>query len=342
NEYLRRLIFRYVKDMGRIPSEVLIGLGSHFTFNEIVTIRRIRPHPADLLRKDEFDGIIQEFLATSSLKTVGGSQYALAHLLPFRVMLDGYYLETTERQVRGKTIEMVIFATYARDEFWRALGKIQSMFGGLDMRFISNQAALAASLITVLGVRDALIVKIGSNITEVSLLGEGALLATGQFVKGGDAVTSAIAKELGISHADAERIKRQWEKTILPPKTSVSVREAMRHGAEEWLGELTAFLKHEERFLLPERIYILGGGARLKVLQHALEDHLWYGDLTFLEKLDIQLLEAEAIASRIFANTSSVLQGPEEVALAALASRVHHSALALFPYIVTPIASIQA
>lgn len=321
-EYLRRLFFQYLKVIGRVPDEILMGLGNHFTFNEIVTERRARERPGEAIRPEELQEMLNDFMEAHREKVIGAKRFALAHLMPFRITADGYQLNALSRHSRGRIIEIALLATYAWSEYWEALVGLRSLLGGLQLTFISNQAAIAAALISVLNVRDALIVKIGAKITEVSLLGEGAMLWTGQFESGGDNFTTAVAERLKMDRRDAERLKRQWGQVSLPASSARRVQEALLAAGEQWLGKLVEFLKCDECSLLPERLYLLGGGARLEAVREALTSQPWYQDLTLLERLKVTRLDAEEFSGTLFRHTSPPLSGPEETALAAVVMRI--------------------
>lgn len=329
SEHLRRLIFQYLREIGHVPDGILIGLGNHFTFNEMAVVRSERHTPEMVVRERELQELLANFLETHRTKVLGGRGYTLAHLMPFRIEIDGYPVETLSRETRGRVIEITLFATYADEAFWKMLYGLRSVLGGLELRFISDQAAVAAALVAVLGIHDALIIKIGARISEVSLLGDNAIRYTGQFESGGDDITTALATRLKISRSDAERMKRQWGSTQLPEATHVALSDTLRAAAARWAEQLVKLLKSEEKFSVPERVYLLGGGTRLALIRDALSSLPWFNELTFLESLDIRHLGAEDIASAIFRNTVLPLSGPEEVSLAALAYRLssHHGAI---------------
>lgn len=320
-EYLRNVFLEHIRELGQTPSSILVGLGNHFTFNEMTTVVHRRDHPLSPLQVNEFPAILRTFVDEHRAKTIDRRPYLLAHVMPFQISVDGYALESLAPDTRGQIIEITLFATYAEERFWLTISELRSVHGGLDIRFISNQAAIASALVSVLGIHDALTIKIGAKITEVSLLADDAIRFTGQFDKGGDDVTRTIAERLNIPRRDAERMKRQWE-TMLPVKTArTTLEDAVRAPVAGWVETLVELLKSEERFVLPERVMLLGGGARLGAIREVLMSASWFDQLTFLERLDIELLRAETLAAGLFGNSELPLSGPEDVALASLAIR---------------------
>lgn len=322
SEHLRRLIFEYIKGAGKVPDHMLIGLGSHFTFNEIATARVTRKHPRDAIHPSELHDIVNDYLDKHRTAVIGSSLHALVHLMPFRITVDGYRVDVIADNTTGRDLEISLFATYALNSYWEALWRIKSLWGGIDLGFISDQDAIASALVSALNVYDALIVKIGAKKTEVSILGEGVILFTGQFDVGGDNFTQALAHRLSIKRDEALRIKEQLDTAALPDKTAEAAREALNSTASLWLAELVKLLKNQESSVLPKLVYLLGGGARLKAIEEAISTRPWYDELTFVKSIEVKRLEAQDFAAKIFRNTAVPLTGPEEVSLAALAMRL--------------------
>ena len=322
---LRALFFRHVRELGRVPSSTLIGLGNHFTVNEMAVPGQERQRPREPLRESEIRSLLSQFHRTHAAKTSRGRTYALVHVMPFRVLIDGYPVTVLTAETRGRRLEVALAATYALDAYWRMLSNLRSFLGGLSLRFMANQTAIAAAVVRHLKASDALLVKVGARITEITLLGDGIVLRTGQFNSGGDGISAAIAQRLGISQTEAERIKRQWDETILPGPSRAAAASAIAQAVGRWRDELVGFLHAEERFSLPERVLLLGGGAKLAALGQALAAEPWWRDLTFLDAVSVQTLDAAAIAAKVFGNTAPRLGGPEEVALASIAARILHS-----------------
>ena len=322
--HLRRILSQYVKGIRAVPTGIVIGLGSSFAVNDIRTVRRERPKPENAVEPEEIRGILDGFIATETERTINGEQHALAHLMPFRVTLDGYPIHAVSPTTAGRILEVQIFATYVPSALWARLAGLRALWGGMPIRFISDQAAIAAVVITLMNVPDAALIKIGARVTEVTLLADGGIPLTGRFARGGDDVTRAIAARLRMSDADAERIKRQLGATELPRDTLAAVTGIVTGEVEIWLANLVQFFKDNQRMILPDRVYLYGGGAGLALLRQRLAAKAWYHDLTFRDELGVMPLTAEDIPGLRFRNAVSPVRGPEEVALAALIHRADH------------------
>ena len=324
DEYLRRILSDYVKRIRTVPAQIVIGLGSSFAVNVIRTVRRERLKPESAVAPEELKDILDSFMRTDAERTVDGETFALAHLMPFRVTLDGYPIHQVSTETSGRILEVEIFGTYAPSALWTRLAGLRALFGGVPIRFISDQAAIAAAMITLMNIADAALIKVGARATEVSLLVDGGIPLTGSFARGGDDVTRAIAARLRVPDADAERIKRQFGAIELPAGTHAAVAEVATTEVEHWLADLVRFFKDNQRTVLPDRVYLYGGGAGFAPLRRAMTETPWYRDLTFHEHITTGLLAAEDIPGLKFRNAVSPVRGPEEVALAALIHRANH------------------
>ena len=319
---LHRILSGYIRRIGRVPDATLIGLGNHFTFNETAVASKNRSDPDAPIRAGELSAVFSSFRQEHRERIVSGARYRLVHLMPFRIRVDGYPLEALSSRSRGRRIEIPLFATYAKLDYCSSLSSLRAVLGGVRSAFISNQAALAATLMTYFALDEALIIKIGAKITELSLIGQGAILITGQFDRGGDDVTRAIARALGVDQKSAERIKCQWGHTRLPERAHDAVSAAVAGEAERWLEAFSHFLRQHRRPLLPSQVFLVGGGARLAAIRRLLGTRPWHRGLTIHEALHVQVLDAARISRRIFRNTQPPLGGTEEVALAAIAGRL--------------------
>lgn len=323
---LRDVLVRTARRIGRAPSAVLIGLSSRFAFNETTTVHRRRERPDALVRVEEIAAMLSAFRRERAERASGTKHYHLACVSPLRVLVDGYTADALTGTTRGRTIELVLFATYALAPYWTSLLGLRALWGGMELNVMADQAAIAAALISGLGEHAALLVTIGARATEVSLIDRDIIRMNGRFDLGGEAVTQAIAGAMGISRRDAERIKRQWGRAILPPRAARTAAAAISGAAGAWLEDLVRFLE-SGHCAVPERIYLAGGGAGLDALREALASPAWHRELAEGERVRVIALAAEQFAGSLFRNSRPALAGPEETGLAALVHRLaaHHS-----------------
>lgn len=320
-EHLRVLLARSVRRVGQVPAEALVGLGNHFTRSEILVGRRVRERPGSAIQEPELGEMLSVLLHKRGAATIDGSAYCLASVSPLRVAIDGYPADRLTRETRGREIELTVFATYALARFWESFLELRDLWQGLRLTSVSNQAALAGALIAELGTSEVLIVKIGSKITELTLVRDGSIRSTAQFALGGDAVTEAVAERMGLDRGNAERIKRQWGHLALPGGARRAAGEAIQGAVRAWFEALIGALGREQ-YAVPARVVLAGGGARLAALREALASQPWHRGLADAERMDIRVLDAAGIARPFFPAAGTALAGPEEAALAAIAYRL--------------------
>ncbi|MDP3727267.1 MAG: hypothetical protein Q8R35_01355 [bacterium] len=318
---LRRLLTRSVRRLGCVPTGALVGLGNHFTFNESRVCRSVRERPERAIGEHELGSILSSFLTFEGERVIGAKRYLLASVSPLGVAVDGYTVDALSRATKGREIEISLMATYALDAFWESFLELRTLWRGLSLTSISNQTAIAGALISRLSVPEALVVKIGARITEVTLVGGGTIRSSAQFPLGGDAVTQAIAEEMGIARGDAERIKRQLGRMTLPARAAARADAAVRDAVRAWLQAFRETIASGPH-ALPERTYLIGGGARLQAIGDALSSQPWYAEITGAPRVDVRILDAADITGPLFRNHGPALAGPDEVALAALTVRL--------------------
>ncbi len=322
--YLHALLTACIRQAGSCPKEALIGLGGHLAQNEVETVNVIRERAGEPIREEELATALSAFRQQHSERIAGGRRYLLASVVPLGIQLDQRPLGTIAPARRGRVIRIVFFTTYVLDAYWELLLELRSHWKGLYLTTISDQAAIAGALIGAVHSHEALLVKVGAKTTEVSIVDHESVLFTGQFPYGGDAVTLAIARQTGLDQGKSEEIKRRFEQGGLPQKTAEKIREAVQSASQDWVGALRDLLR-ASGVVIPERIFLFGGGARLETIRAALTSKIWYHTLPSRGTIDVMMLGGEAVTGSPFWNKNPFISGPEEVALGALVYRLSNS-----------------
>jgi cell division ATPase FtsA len=107
---------------------------------------------------------------------------------------------------------------------------------------------------------------------------------------GGRAFTKGLVEHLGVSFADAERIKL-GEAESRPEAAEVLLEDARiwRDGIELMIGELAG------EDLLPGRILLCGGGADLPQVSAVLAEDEWWGRLPFARRPKVRAMAADEV-----------------------------------------------
>lgn len=316
-----RILERASKKTGALPDAALIGLGGEATFSEAVTIRRERSDVSSPVRPQEFEAILDAFRVDNCERVFGHESYLLAVVSPLRMAVDGYPVESLSPQTLGKTVELELFVTYARKKYWESLQGLRALWSGFDIKAISSQAAVAAAVIGRLDAEEALLVGVGAEATEISLLEDGIIRFCAKLAIGGNAVTHAIASRMGIPFGAAENIKRQWGVTVLPQAAVTAANAAVNDALREWVLALAEAVRGMHA-VVPEQVYIFGGGARLPMLTGALSGAAANGAFPGRKSMRIDALDAKGVLKPPLQNSDRFLSGPEDVSLAAIALRL--------------------
>ena len=111
------------------------------------------------------------------------------------------------------------------------------------------------------------LIDIGANKTNIHILRGGTTHFSREIYLGGDDLTNAIAKRLGVENHQAEMLKRE------PGESQEDLREAVIPSIEDLGNEIhLSFDYFENQFDQEvEEVYLSGGGARLALLEEAFE-----------------------------------------------------------------------
>ena len=321
---LREIIFRHIKWLGKIPDEVILGLASRFAFNALEVARKTREDNKRSVSPAEIEELLKQFVEERKELFVGSEKFIMAHAEPAHLTVDGYDVDPNyPRAIYGSAMELHLILNYIREDFWSELEELRRILGGISIDVRPSHIAVASLLIRENPGKDLLLIKIGGKITEVSGVKNGVLSWTESFHEGGDDITRSLADSFNMSLSRAEEIKKQYETLILPENMAGPAKEIIEKNIRAWREALHTLLR-ERQFLLPQKIYLYGGGSRLKAIPKALKEKTWARDLTYQEALEVALLASEEFTKNIFVNQP--LRGPEDVDLAALAQILINSA----------------
>lgn len=323
---IREGIFHAAKKYEKIPERVIIGFSAHLAFNIVVTHRE-KFDKKQAVTAAVISRITSEVAAKQKIFTrnINGSrrEYVLMRVSPIRISVDGYEVLTLMPSImQGMILELTLLFTYAEKNFFAGCEGIQKMLGGIPITCTATHVAVTEILVQKKTLRHFLLIKIGGDATEVSLIRDGSLQWSETVSMGGDNVTEAIAIKLGISRSRAEEMKCQYGRLQLSSSIAEHIRAALNNENNLFIKELRTVL-FEKQSLLPPRIFIYGGGGKTPLLTDALQDSGWREDISFTETVDIHLLNAADIAGP--ALQSNFLRGPEDVGLASLAATLLHA-----------------
>lgn len=320
---IRESIFYATKKYEIIPERVVIGFSSQHVFNTLALQKKVFPAEQAITESNIADAV-REAAAEQKTRTISmngrGQEFIMVRASPTRMSIDGYEIPLAHPLVmRGSALELGILFTYVEKDLYDGLKSIEQMWGGVTLSPVATHAATAETFIKEKGVPHCLLIKIGGNAMEVSLIRNAEVQWIDSILVGADAITQTLTEELHITHAEAEAVKRQFGRLALPPRTTEHVRRACERGIQRMLQEIRILLTTKQS-LLPPQIYIYGGGAKTPLLQDAFQKSAWHEDIAFTDKVNTEILNAKDIIPSAFRTNS--LRGPEDTGLVALITSV--------------------
>jgi hypothetical protein len=239
--------------------------------------RRSRPdHPVE---ERELEALLARGLRLSAnrLADPGDPGWLLVDTAAVTLTVDGRRV-TDPVGFRGKELGATVFAALARAErieAWRAVAK-EFEFSTLTLS--AAPLALAASLAEPQGI----LLDVGGATTDLTWWRMGRPVALGSLALGGADLTRSLLRKWRLSPERAEHLKAAYVSGRLRPDARSDVLEVMAPALQTWLKEvevLLTSLNHEE--LLPQQIYVQGGGSVLPEIVDAVRSLAWSQRLHF-------------------------------------------------------------
>jgi len=223
---------------------------------------------------------------------------------------------------QGKDVSISVFNAYAPMVH---LGALQTIADELKLELLSIAAepyAVAKSM----GVDDviefsAIFVDIGGGTTDIALVRNGGLEGTKMFALGGRAFTKRLSSELGVSFEEAEAFKIRYAEGKLGGDVSEKIEKMFADDCRVWLsGVELALSEFSDNDMLPNRIFLCGGGSGLPGIKRALMTSAWTKNLPFSKALEVSFLQPRDVVN-IYDETKE-LRDPQDITPMGLANLV--------------------
>jgi cell division protein FtsA len=194
----------------------------------------------------------------------------LVHAAVTGASIDGYAV-TNPVGFQGRHVRISIFNAFAPLVH---LGALQSVASQLDLELLAIVAepyavarCLQDDLIDQSG---ALFIDVGGGTTDVALVRGGGIEGTRMFALGGRAFTKSLADRLELPFARAEEIKIDFARGLAVERQA-EVEQIVAEDVAVWAAGVELVLEEfAKEGMLPGRIYLCGGGARLPHIASAL------------------------------------------------------------------------
>jgi cell division ATPase FtsA len=253
-----------------VPDDVIFALTGRATVGKLFTVQQTRPKPAEPITAKELanlrarvERLVRQGLA--NLPVEGGQWQALAVTdagirLNDHLVLDGLGLT-------GQEISLSVFGVAGQAGALRAL---QVLANRLDLE-MANVVAASQALAAITPQAEAIILDTGLSGTDICLIRDNALVASGSTPFGGAFFTQTLAQALGIDLREAEKLKRSLASGNLTGLEADGVEAHLMGARCRWYDAVIEFLMAlSGEKLLPRKIYLTGGGNLLPGLDKLL------------------------------------------------------------------------
>lgn len=143
----------------------------------------------------------------------------------------------------------------------------------------------------------AIVMDIGGGTTDIAVIDDGGVEGTKMFSIGGRSFTHQIAEALNVDFDTAEKYKLSINN---PTKVPADMRDKMALAVQRnlavWLSGVQITLEEFQLAeMLPNKIFLCGGGAGLSELQDVLSTTDWFKELPFARRPVIHLVSSSDI-----------------------------------------------
>jgi cell division protein FtsA len=276
------------------PNQCIIGIAGELVKGATTVVRYERVRPRVRIDVPELKNIVQKIqhkaydrIREQLIWETGQSEIdvRLINAAVVDVKIDGYRV-TNPLGFQGKEVAIGVFNAYAPMVHLGALQTIAKDLGLDLLSIVAEPYAVARSL----GMDNAtefsaIFIDVGGGTSDIAVVREGGIEGTKMFALGGRAFTKRISSELGMSFEEAEKIKLNFSARNISLNLSRKIDQILKNDSEVWLSGVELSLSEfSNSDLLPNRIFLCGGGAKLPNMKKSLETRNWLKNLPFPQK----------------------------------------------------------
>ena len=291
------------------PRSVVIGIAGELVKGTTSSLAARRDDPRRPLDEAELQFVVervQDDALRDAERRIGWESgmerldVRLVHAAIVEMKIDGYPV-SNPIGFTGAHIELAIFNAFAPMVHLGALQSVAAALGLTLLGVIAEPYAVATCLAPrELGDSGAVFIDVGGGTTDVALVRHGGIAGTKMLALGGRALTKGLAERFELSFERAEALKLAAAEGDALPEAAVPPAElaaALREDAGVWLDGVELMVGDlAEGELLPARIYVCGGGARLPQITEALASDEWWHRLPFSRRPEVRALGPEDVA----------------------------------------------
>jgi cell division protein FtsA len=309
--------------------QVIIGIAGELVKGSTTSMSQERKKPDVQISARELDELIQsvqreamrEAERTITWETgLPNVDIRLVHAAVTGATIDGYAV-TNPVGFHGRHVRISIFNAFAP---LIHLGALQTVASMLDLELV----AIVAEPYAVARCMDdeqvqqqgALFIDVGGGTTDVALVRHGGIEGTRMFALGGRAFTKSLADRLELPFATAEEVKVDFAKGATVDRRE-EVGQIIAEDVAVWSAGVELVLEEFSKTgMLPGRIYLCGGGARLPQIGAALRDPEFARQLPFARPPQVEAITIAEVAQ--ITDVTGLLRDEQDIPPMALAHQV--------------------
>lgn len=303
-----------------IAGELVKGTTTTIHYERIRTNERIDiPELKNIIQKVQwkaFDRIRQQLAWETGHSEI---EIRLINAAIVDVRIDGYRV-TNPVGFQGRDVSISIFNAYAP---MIHLGALETIANELKLDLV-NIAAEPYAVARSMGIEDAydfsaVFVDVGGGTTDVAVVRNGGLEGTKMFALGGRAFTKRLSQELGISFEEAEVLKIKYAQGELGKDVSMKIEKMLKHDCGVWLSGIElALSEFSSADVLPNKIFLCGGGSGLPGIKKALLSSSWTKNLSIVPPVKVSFLQPRDVVNIV--DETGKLDDPQDITPMGLAN----------------------
>jgi cell division protein FtsA len=286
------------------PSAVVIGIAGELVKGFTTSRVEERKKPDQPIGEGELQRLI-ESLQRDALRTAERTitwetglpqvDVRLVHAAVTGATIDGYPV-TNPIGFKGRHLQLGVFSAFAPLVH---IGALESVAAQLDLQLLAIVAEpyAVARCMGGDGVVQAggLFVDVGGGTTDVALVRGGGIESTRMFAPGGRAFTKSIAERLDLPFPRAESLKIDVARGLGEDRRD-DVKAIVAEDVEVWTAGVELVLEElAAGQLLPNRIFLCGGGSGLPEIEGVLRNGHFAKTLPFSRPPEVRLLEPSQV-----------------------------------------------
>ncbi|MBU1083057.1 hypothetical protein KKE14_01315 [Patescibacteria group bacterium] len=273
------------------PQNLIMSLPGDLVRSLVTTVHYHRSRPEAHLDATEIKNIAYkvQWKAYEQARIVSTEENETSNQVDIKLIstglidtqIDGYKVENP-LGFQGNTVTISIFNAFAPLVH---LGALQAIADELDLDLISVVAGpYAVAKLLSENEEEAIMIDVGSENTDVVVVSGGSVMGMQNFAFGSRAFDQTIT-DLKYPSEKAARIKHDYTSGKLSKKITKQLSEKFKQVSLTWVKGITATLEEFGHLdILPNRIFVTGGGSLIPEIKNALMTKEWTTNLPFSKK----------------------------------------------------------